>query len=279
MEELFTVISFCYNNSQYLTCNLESVFAQDYDNIELIVVDDHSITFDLHFIESYIQKHMHHNIRKFTVYQNPENYGTVKSLNRALKQSTGKYIKLLAADDALYDEYVLSRAAESLQNNPCGFIVSNVMKCDSDLKQIGLYKKKLQTKINNLTPEKCFAELCIRNDIVAGGVFFSRLFFNKYGLFDEEYRLLEDWPTWLKVTQLGGKPTYEQFYSLKYRANCGIGASVNHYYLDDRKKVYRNIIFPSRSRIGYRYYHLARLSSYFTTSVFVRKIYATLFRK
>ena len=40
--------------------------------------------------------------------------------------------------------------------------------------------------------------------------------FEKYGLFDERFRLLEDWPKWLEITSIGLKPVYSDFIAAKW---------------------------------------------------------------
>ena len=203
MTETFSVVVLLYNNSEYLNECLDSIIAQDYPSIEIIVADDGSKSFEREHIISYLGSKKKENLINYIVYQNEKNYGTVKSANGAIRKASGKYIKLLAADDALYDEYSLTYAAKALQKSPSGVITGDVMRCDENLKPIAKYRNKLPEALNDLEPLDVFRRLCVHNDIVAGGVFFSRDFFESYGYFDESFRLMEDWPTWLKATQHG----------------------------------------------------------------------------
>ena len=57
MTELFSVIILVYNNSVYLTECIDSILMQTYPNIELIIADDHSLSFDEEYFKDYIQKH------------------------------------------------------------------------------------------------------------------------------------------------------------------------------------------------------------------------------
>ena len=143
MNELFSVIILLYNNSEFLAECLDSVLIQDYSDIEIIVVDDGSKTFDKAGIESYIREHKKENIRNVIVYRNECNFGTVKSANGAIRKASGKYLKLLAGDDALYDSESLSHAAAALRVCPCGIISGDVMKCDQDMNPVGRYHKNL----------------------------------------------------------------------------------------------------------------------------------------
>ena len=279
MNDIFSVIILLYNNSEFIEESLDSVLTQDYPAIEIIVVDDGSKTFDQAGIETYIREHKKENIRNIIVYQNESNFGTVKSANGAIRKASGRFLKLLAGDDALFDCESLSHAAAALKVCPCGIITGDVMKCDQDMNLIGRYHKDLVLELNSLSPIDVFRRLCIHNDIVAGGVFFSTAFFDRYGLFDESYRLLEDWPTWMTATQKGCRILYTPFYAIKYRSHNGIGTSTNPVYLADRKYLFQHIIVPARKKIGPIWFLLATGSFIIINSILVRKIYGFLFRR
>lgn len=279
MSKMFTVIVLSYNNYTYLKQCLDSILIQKYESIEIIVADDGSCVFDRDEIVTYIENNKHNNIVNYIVYQNEKNVGTVRSANRAIKNSKGSYIKLLAADDALYDENSLSNAEKALRDSNFGIITSDVMKCDENLNPISKYQKKFLKRMNGLSSDEEFRWLCIHNDIIAGGVFFARHFFDKYGLFDESFVLLEDWPTWLNATKLGCKICFEPFYAIRYRSNNGIGTSINSIYLKDKKKVLKNIIIPSKHKIGLFWYLVSRMSFILINLKVIRKLYGIVYRK
>ena len=102
-DKLFSVIIAAYNNAHLLYGAIDSVLMQDYPAVDLIVVDDGSADFPQEDICRYIAENAKANLQHFEVYQNPENLGTVRSINGVLRRSSGAFIKLIAADDALYD--------------------------------------------------------------------------------------------------------------------------------------------------------------------------------
>ena len=279
MKATFSVIILLYNNSEFLEECLDSVLFQDYPSIEIIVVDDGSKVFDKAGIESYIREHQRDNIQNGIVYQNERNFGTVRSANGAIRKASGRYLKLLAGDDALYDCESLSHAAAALHASPCGIITGDVMKCDQDMNQIGHYYKSLVPALNYLSSIDVFRRLCIHNDIVAGGVFFDASFFKRYGMFDESYKLLEDWPTWMRATQKGCRIVYTPFFAIKYRCHNGIGTSTNPIYLADRKHLFLTVIVPARKTIGPYCFLLATISFLIINNLLVRKLYGFLFRR
>lgn len=90
---LVTVIIPSYNHAQYIRTAIESVLAQTYENLELIVVDDGSRD-DSHAVISEYSDHP-----KVTTILNTQNRGQSAVLNQALAVSRGKYIALLPSDD------------------------------------------------------------------------------------------------------------------------------------------------------------------------------------
>lgn len=279
MSDVFSVIVLLYNNSEYVFTCIDSVLMQEYPDIELIIVDDGSKEFDPAAIEAYIRENKRDNLRSFDVYQNIQNLGTVKSANGAIQRATGHYIKLLAADDALYDPNVLTNVVAALKEHSCNIVTGDVMKCDAQLQPVGKYRNHLAEKINDLDPQAVFKRLCVHNEIVAGGVFFTDSFFSEYGLFDESYRLLEDWPTWLSATRQGCRIHYSPFIAIRYRSNGGIGTSTNHAYMQDKRNVLKNIIIPAKKELGLSWYIKARISFAIINSQTIRKLYAIVFRR
>ena len=207
-KALFSVVVLMYNNAEYLEECLKSVFSQSYSSIELIVVDDYSKTFEKEKIIDFIECNKHDNIQSFVVYQNPKNYGTVKSINVALTHCSGEYIKLLAADDSFNDANALDVVANTFIETDCLFVASKVVICDKFMKPIHRGEKKKQININQWDSEKCFKELCKTNIYDTIGIFYSKAFFEVTGSFDESYVLLEDWPKFLMAAKMGFKPYY-----------------------------------------------------------------------
>jgi hypothetical protein len=185
----------------------------------------------------------------------------------------------LAADDTLYDSEALMNASNALNHNCSGIVTSRVMKCDSMLTPISIFNNRFQKHLPQMTSGECFKELCVHNDIIAVGVFFSKSFFENYGYFDERYKLLEDWPKWLSVTRQGCQIGYANFTGTKYRSNVGCATSVNDIYLQDKRQTFRNEIYPYRSELGSLLILKAKIVLLVRNSVFVRKVYALFFRK
>jgi len=107
MKDKFTIVITCYNQEEYIYNALHSVFIQDYNNIEIIITDDASRNFNKSKVEKYIKENRKDNIREYCFIINKKNIGTVKTLNKAIRNSKGKYITFFAADDELSNENII----------------------------------------------------------------------------------------------------------------------------------------------------------------------------
>ena len=125
---LVTVICLCHNHSPYLVEALNSVKNQDYDTIEMIIVDDYSSDNSVEIIESWIKN------SKIQFIKNLTNLGNNKSFNKALKHSNGTYVVDFATDDVMLPNAISEKVkvfTASLNPN-LGVVFSNVEHIDKD---------------------------------------------------------------------------------------------------------------------------------------------------
>ncbi len=115
MNDLVSVIITNYNYGNYIASAIESVIAQDYKALEIIVVDDGSTDNSIEIISGYLPKV--HLVKK-------ENGGVSSARNLGIVHATGKYIAYLDADD-FWDPEKVSKQMLVLVNgnsllNYCG---------------------------------------------------------------------------------------------------------------------------------------------------------------
>lgn len=84
-----------YNSEKYIEKTLESVFAQDYENIEVIIVDDGSTDNSGAIAEAFAKKDGR------AAYYKTENGGPGKARNFGLEKATGDYIGFCDGDDII----------------------------------------------------------------------------------------------------------------------------------------------------------------------------------
>ncbi|MDR3410842.1 MAG: glycosyltransferase family A protein [Formivibrio sp.] len=104
---LVSVIIPVYNEAKYLGEALDSVFAQDYRPLEVIVVDDGSTDDSATIAQSYPE----------VVYLRQENQGPAAARNLGITHCTGKLVAFLDADD-LWTPNKLALQTNYLKANP-----------------------------------------------------------------------------------------------------------------------------------------------------------------
>lgn len=94
---LVSVLMTVYNRELYIAEAIESVLNQDYQNFELIIVDDCSKDESYAIADAYLQKDS-----RIKLYRNEVNLGDYPNRNKAASYANGKYLKYLDADDIIY---------------------------------------------------------------------------------------------------------------------------------------------------------------------------------
>lgn len=110
---LFSIIVPIYNVERYLEQCIESVLAQNYQNYELILVDDGSPDNSLDICTQYAKQH--HNI----VFIRKVNGGLSDARNSGIKMARGEYLMFLDSDDYWEGTSILSDLQKIItENNP-----------------------------------------------------------------------------------------------------------------------------------------------------------------
>ena len=118
-QPLVSIITPSYNAEEYIGETIESVLNQDYQNWEMIIVDDMSTDITVDIIKKYAEKDKR--IRYFIL---EEKGGASLARNKAIRESNGKYIAFLDADD-LWREDKLSKQVKFMEDNNYDFTYHN----------------------------------------------------------------------------------------------------------------------------------------------------------
>ena len=94
----FSVIMPCYNSASYIDDAIQSVIAQEYQNWELLAVNDGSIDKTLDILNSYAENDSR--IRVFS----KENGGYSSAVNMGLDHLSGDYFLMMGSDDKLFPD-------------------------------------------------------------------------------------------------------------------------------------------------------------------------------
>ncbi len=126
-----SIICLCYNQVRFVEAALQSVAAQTYEAIELIIVDDGSTDGSQAVIENWLAHHQRTFVRQVVWLPLSQNLGNCKAFNLGLSHATGQFVMDLAADDVLVPACIATQVAkfdnfENLGKN-CGVVFSNAL--------------------------------------------------------------------------------------------------------------------------------------------------------
>ncbi|WP_432462974.1 glycosyltransferase [Agarivorans sp. QJM3NY_33] len=231
-----SIISLTYNNWRLLEKAIKSVSTQKIDErykIEYIISDDGTEDFNY----EHVKKILESTLLKFNIIVNESNIGTVASFNNAIKHAEGDIIIPLSADDEFYDEYVVNEIINAFENKDMDIITTLRVPVINEV-ELQAIPSKEKVKLFN-SSEKLLRELLFSNNIISGAsTYYRRSVFTKIGFFDEKYRLLEDYPFYIKALILGVNIDFLNIKSIKYGVN-GVSSNnvVNPALREDYKKL------------------------------------------
>lgn len=180
-KPLFTIITSTLNVIDTIERCVKSVAEQTFRDYEHIIVDGASTDGTVEFL----------NLKRdyFSVLISEPDTGIYNAWNKALKHARGEWVLFLGADDILANPYVLSDVAVFITENKAG---SGIVYGDVMMVSKGNY---LDWHLDRVDPADIGKN--VRGEIrpllpCHSGIFHHRDLLNKYGPFDESYRICAD---------------------------------------------------------------------------------------
>lgn len=159
----FSVIISAYNVEAYIERAINSVLNQDYNNYEIIVVEDKSIDKTLEKIKQYKEK--------VKLIENEKNMGLGAVRNIGVDNAQGEYIIHLDGDDDLYNESTLRDIDNLIGNNHPDIVFLGFQKINGDEKSFRIATKENSTKEARIAcddsfsvPSKCWRRQFLREN-------------------------------------------------------------------------------------------------------------------
>ena len=216
---LVSVFISAYNHEMFVEETINSIIAQTYKNIELIVIDDGSKDKTWEKICSLRDKCF----RRFPniIFETQENQGVCKTLNKMIDLASGKYVYIIASDDVAKPQ-TIEAEVNFLENNPEYVLVvgdneiidtnSNRVGWDENqriipldvckYKTFGAYLQDLYKDIDFHSATFGAYENFVKCNYIPNGFLFPLQELRKIGGYKEEAPL-EDWYLHLQLSKVG----------------------------------------------------------------------------
>lgn len=249
---LVSVFIITYNSAEFILDALDSVKNQTYSNIELIISDDHSSDPTVEICKKWLQINSSY-FKNTKLVTTPFNTGVAANCNRAVKSSSGKWLKVLAGDDTLPPDSIEEYVKYVSTHPECQIVFAK-------LNFIG-ENKELNEKIEQLylplyheikAQDHQFRRYLKKHFIPGTGLFFTRHLYDKIGGYDERFPMCEEYPFNLKFLKIYNLYFLDKFlYNYRVReeslSNCEIP---NYRHYKDRWKFTKKLKMKEQLKNG-----------------------------
>jgi glycosyltransferase involved in cell wall biosynthesis len=179
-----SIITPSYNQAAFLEETIQSVFAQEYPDLEYFIIDGGSTDGSVELIQRYADR--------LAGWVSEKDRGQAEAINKGFARATGEIVAWINSDD-YYLPGALREAVGALTAHPeCGMVFGDVVSIDG-----------AGTPINVMTyGDWGLDELMQFNIIGQPAVFLRRAVLEQAGGLDLAYHYLLDHQLWLRVAQL-----------------------------------------------------------------------------
>lgn len=170
-----SIITATLNNASYIRATIDSVMAQNYEDVEYIIVDGQSSDGSVDIIKSAINEYGNERIKLISI---PAN-GVYNAINEGIKVATGDIIGLMHGNDRYAECDILTLVALAMKNEPeCSVVFGDVFYVD---KNIGKIVRNYRA--NGFTLERLRSLFAPPHP----SLFVRKEVYEVYGLYKEDY--------------------------------------------------------------------------------------------
>lgn len=200
-----SVIIPAYDIAPFAKETLDSVFAQTYNNFEVIVVNDGSN--DTTDLEAALAPFFDR-----IVYGEQENLGASRARNTAICLAKGEYLAFLDGDDIWLPDFLLSQI-EFLEKNDFDMVY-----CDAELFGEALFAGEKYTRTSPsrgaVTTESLISADC---NVITSGTILKKDWVARFDMFDTELPRMQDFDLWYRLAKNGARIGYQPDVLVRYR--------------------------------------------------------------
>lgn len=192
MRPKISIVIPSFNKVAYIGLTLESIFAQRYPNLEVIIQDGGSTDGTVEVIKKFARKYK-------IIWESKKDKGQLDAINNGLKKATGEILTYINADDT-YRLGALNLVSKSyLKNKDALWFAGKGTIINSQGKEIAkpvtFYKNILFFLNSRLL-------LLVANYLIQPSVFLTTKAFNKYGPFTGTSNFVMEYDLWLKLSKI-----------------------------------------------------------------------------
>jgi len=209
-----SIVTINYNNAEGLRRTINSVAEQTCKEFEHIIIDGGSSDGSVAILKSYEEHFVTYRFNNKTQYPlitfvSEKDNGIYHAMNKGVRRASGKYIQILNSGDILASPDVMERMLSALDSlnskhsllneDVIDILYGNMIKKDYATGKIIGKSKEVEYSLRQYYSSTMNHDCC----------YIRRNLFDKYGLYDENLKIVSDWKWFLQAIGLGNiKPVY-----------------------------------------------------------------------
>ena len=246
-KDLVSVIMPTYNAGKFLSSSIDSILAQTYPNLELVITDDGSTDpLTISILKDYAAKDPRVKVKFLE-----KNSGPGFARNESIRRAEGRYIAFCDSDDRWFPDKLEKQLALMLARD-CGLVYSSYVICDDKDRETGI----------NIAPHRVSFRMMKRDNKIgcSTAMYDTKKLGEKY--FMPDLRKRQDWALFLTIIKKC-RMAYGIEYPLAYYRNRRKSVSSNKLSLVKYNiRVYEKVLGFSKPK-AYLYFLFLFLPTYY----------------
>lgn len=225
-----SIIMPLYNAEKYVESTIRSILSQSFDDIELIVINDHPTDDTLEIVKS-IQDD------RIRIVDNDRNRGIAYSRNHGISVAKGEYIALMDDDDICSLDR-LEVEVEYLDSNPLIGAVGGLMQ------EINQDSLPITSSVSNgKSSERIRAHLLFNNCIPNGSMMFrKKILLDNDITFSDNMMGMEDYRFWVEFSSVSNIVILNKVFLYWRVSDYSETKKAKKHMAEERKQVYASIV-------------------------------------
>jgi glycosyltransferase involved in cell wall biosynthesis len=234
---LVSCVIITHNRARYIKEAIVSVLAQDFKDLELIIVDDASTDNTPEIVQPFLSDER---VRYFPLLKQP-NIAAVR--NFANRQARGKYVAVLDSDDFWCDPQKLTRQYEFLENHPAIVMAgSSAIIIDPE----GKAKRLAVKPSSDADIKKVFL---LKNPFFHSSLMYRKDAITALGGYDEKLKYCDDFDLWLRLNEHENFYNFPDFF-IKYREHDD-NESVKNFWRAVREVMFMLLHYRKKFKVSF----------------------------
>lgn len=181
-----------YNYARFVTKAVDSLLEQDFEALEVIVIDDCSSDATPQVLQRYESD------PRVKLVRHAQNMGHIRTYNEGLAMAAGEFVGLLSADDlCLRSDAIARQVALFDGESEVGFVYSPLAYVDGGGSLVNVIRRWVSDSVHDGLTE--FRDLVFTNFIPASGTLVRASSHREVGYYDPRLRHAGDWDLWLRL--------------------------------------------------------------------------------